>query len=215
MAPTRPLAAGVLIAVASGGLGVTTSEAWTQRQPAAPPRRLVTTTVACASDLGQGVTSRRRYCDVIIAKTGAASVEMLIPAHAGPATLSFDLHNRFTVPPAGTPAANAFVRAVAVVAVVRPMGQIIERVAVRREFRSVQDVFDRIGGGPSSASVKAVAPGHPESLKVTIPAGVASIGIVGLRLESATLAAPHQLSDAPGRPVALVSNLRIEYVAAR
>ena len=212
---TPRVAAGVVIVAASGALAVAAGGPPIQRKPEAPPRRLVSTIVTCASDLGQGVTSRRRYCDVIIAKTGAASVEMPIPAHAGSATLSFDLHNRFAVPPVGTSAADAFVRAVAVVAVVRPMGQVIERVAVRREFRTVQDVFDRIGGGPTPASVKAVAPGHPESLKVTIPAGIASIGIVGVRLESATLAVPRLTSDAPGRPVALVSNLRIEYVAAR
>jgi hypothetical protein len=186
-----------------------------QRKPAAPPRPMLTTSATCVSDLGMGVTSRRRYCDVMVAKTGAASVEMVIPTHVGAATLMFDLHNRFNVPPAGTAVGDAFQRAVALVAVVRPMGQLIDRAAVRREFRTIQDLFDRLGGGPPAAPVKAVAPGFPEPIRITIPAGVASIGIVGVRLEASTLAVPRGVADAPGRPIAMVSNLRIEYTPVR
>ena len=44
-----------------------------------------------------GVKSKRQFCDVIIATTGSGSVSVKIPPHTGPATLMFDLHNRFTV----------------------------------------------------------------------------------------------------------------------
>ena len=50
----------------------------------------------------------------------------------------------------------------------------------------------------------------PESIRVTIPAGISAIGIVGVRLEVMTraLRANH---DQPGRPIAIVSNARIQY----
>ncbi len=185
-----------------------------QQRQAPPPRRQFATEASCYSDLGQGVTSRRRYCDVMIARTGAASVSMTMPRYSGTATLMFDLHNRFTVPPAGAPPADVFTRAMALVAVVRPMGELIGRAAVRRELRSAQDLFDRIAGA-APVGVKAVAPGFPEPVRLTLPAGLPSIGIVGVRLEFATLALPHGIADAPGRPIAIVSNLRIEYVPAR
>ena len=137
---------------------------------------------------------------------------MSIPAHTGPATLTFDLHNRFTVPASGTPAGDWFMRATAQVAVVRPTGQVIERVAVRSEFRTIKDLFDRISGGAPPGGIKAVAPGRPESLRVTIPAGLNGAGIVGVRLEYSTLAQPHGAADTPGRPIAIVSNVRVEYV---
>lgn len=185
-----------------------------QGRATAKPARRMTTTAACSSDLGLGVTGRRRYCDVLVAKTGAASISMPIPAHIGAATLMFDLHNRFTVPPKGAEPADAFIRAAAIVAVVRPMGQVIGRAAVRREFRTTEDLFDRLAGGSPPTGYKAVAPGFPEAVRITIPAGVESIGIVGVRLEFATRAG-RGTADAPQRPIAIVSNLRIDYAPVR
>ena len=170
----------------------------------------VTTAATCAADLGSGVKSRRQFCDVMIASSGAASISMEIPSHTGPATLRFDLHNRFTVPAAAVPPSVAFMRHSALVAVVGPDGTAIDRAGVVREYRTVDDLFDRIGGGGRAGGVKAVAPGPAESIRVTIPAGVSSIGIVGVRLHVLTRAGDEAF-DSPGRPVAIVSNLRIEY----
>ena len=166
---------------------------------------------ACASDLGTGVKTKRRFCDVVIASTARESVAITIPAHSGAAALMFDLHNRFTVPPANADAAQSFTRHTAVVAVVKPTGEVIERAAVSREYRSVADLFDRIGGGARGSAPKIVAPGQAQAIRIEIPAGVTSVGIVGTRLEE-WRATGRGAFDNPNKPIAMVSNLRIEYV---
>lgn len=170
----------------------------------------VTTEARCAADLGAGAQTRRRFCDVVIGTVGADSVVMPIPPHDGPATLLMDVHNRFTIPGNDVAPGDAFERHTAVIAVIRPSGEVIERAAVVREFRTVQDLFDRLGGGGRQGGVKGVAPGPAEPVKVVIPAGLNAIGIVGIRLQLLSRD-DDQTYDAPGRPVAIVSNLRIEY----
>ena len=56
-----------------------------------------------------------------------------------------------------------------------------------------------------------MAPGRAESFRVTVPAGLNGAGIVGLKLEYSTLAQPNATADTPGRPIAIVSNVRVEY----
>jgi hypothetical protein len=104
----------------------------------------------------------------------------------------------------------AFTRHLAVVAVLKPTGETIEQAAVMREFRSRDDLFDTIGGGGRPGGIKAVAPSDPEAVRVTIPAGINAIGIVGVRLDITTRAGKEPF-DAPGRAIAIVSNLRIDY----
>lgn len=195
----------VLVGVLAAGLGADAQ----RRTTAKPAAKKTTTAAVCASDLGTGVKTKRRFCDVIIASSAAASVAMTIPPHTGAATLWFDLHNRFVVPAPATPPALAFMSHVAVVSVIRQTGEVIERAAVSREFRTVADLFDRITG--SAAGVpKAIGPGAPQAVRVTIPAGVNAIGIVGARLEE-WRASGRGAFDSPDRPIAIVSNLRIEY----
>jgi hypothetical protein len=172
--------------------------------------RRISDEVTCAADLGTGVKTKRHFCDVVIAASGADSVTMPLPPRAGAATLMFDLHNRFLVPIVALDPSLAFTRHLAVVAVVRPTGEPIEQAAVMREFRSAEDLFDSIGGGGRPGGVKAVAPSDPELVRVTIPAGVASVGIVGVRLEIVTRTG-RDAYQTPGRAIAIVSNLRIEY----
>jgi len=47
-------------------------------------------------------------------------------------------------------------------------------------------------------------------VNVTIPVGVTSVGIIGVRLEVLTRLGK-QVYDTPGRPVGIVSNIRVEY----
>jgi hypothetical protein len=173
----------------------------------APPR--TTTAATCAGDLGTGQKSGRSFCDVIMATTGAGSIAMTIPPHRGTADLSFDLHNRFAVPPESMDPAQAFARQVAVVAVIGPKGEIGRGVAVG-EFRTAADLFDRIVGGAGPGGLKAIGPGPATSIAMTIPAGVTSIGIIGIRLDVTTRLGL-QRYDTPGRPIAIASNLKIEY----
>lgn len=171
--------------------------------------RRTVTAATCAAELGVGAASKRRFCDVIVTSKAAESVAMTIPARTGTATLQFDLHNRFDVPAGAVDPQQAFVRQTAVVSVIRSTGELIERAAVRREYRTVTDLFDRIMAG-RSAAVRAVGPGQPEPVRVTIPAGVTGIGVVGSLLEVATLDQRNSF-DTPGRAIAIVSALRIEY----
>jgi hypothetical protein len=80
---------------------------------------------------------------------------------------------------------------------------------VQTEFRSAKDLTERIAGGAGPGGVKAVAPVGNEPITVTVPAGIDQVSLLGEVLD-ATSAAGRE-SAAPGRPVALVSNVTIEY----
>lgn len=179
--------------------------------PARAPGTRISTAVDCAASLGTGVKSRRTFCDAVIAAAPKDSVLVNIPDHAGTATLFFDLHNRFTLPEAPGAPELAFAKHAAIVRVVRGTGQEIGRAASIREFRTPADLFDQIGGGGRPGGIKAIAPGPAESVRFTIPAGVSSIGIVGLSLRVRSVAIEEEVFDTPGRPVAIVSNVRVEY----
>jgi hypothetical protein len=202
----RHLGAALLVVAMGGGLAAQRSGGSAASRPIK-----VTRVATCASDLGLGVKTKRRFCDVVIAPTGIGSVAMAIPAHTGAATLLFDLHPRIQLQYGVTDPVEAFVRNSAVVAVVRSMGDVIDRAGVVGEYRTPADLFDRVAGsGPEG--LKAVAPGKGEPIRVTIPAGITAIGIVGIRQEVVTARLPLGAAfDAPGKPVAIVSNLRIEY----
>lgn len=178
-----------------------------QRMTPPAPGTKIATTVTCAADLGLGAKTRRQFCDVVIAADAAESITMAIPPHTGGATLMFDLHNRFVVPAATVDPAQAFSRQTALVAVVGAAGATIGRGAVTREFRTTADLFDRLG---AAGAIKAVAPGPAEAIRVAIPAGVDAVGIVGVRLDQMTARAEESF-DAPGRPIALASNFRLQY----
>ena len=169
----------------------------------------------CAASLGSGVNTRRGFCDVIIASKPAESVSMTIPPHTGTARLQFDLHNRFSLPASAVPTVLAFARHESTVSVIKGTGETIGEAVVVREFRTVADLFDQIGGGTRPGCVKAVAPGPPEAVRFTIPAGVSAVGIVGASLKVLTRLNGAETFDTPGRPVAIVSNLRLDYTPAR
>lgn len=206
MSQSRPLYSTLVARTVLTILLVAGAVAWL---PAQRATRL-STEADCAAQIGVGVKSRRTFCDVVIGTKPAESVSLPIPKHAGSATLQFDLHNRFILPAVAVPGPLTFARHEAVVSVIRPTGEVLSRFAVVREFRAVNDLFDQIGGGARPGGVKAVAPGVAEPIRMTIPPGVATVGIVGVRLKVMTRAS-EELFETPGRPVAIVSNLRIEY----
>jgi hypothetical protein len=89
-----------------------------------------------------------------------------------PAALMFDLHNRFTVPPAGADPAQSFTRHTAVVAVVKPTGE-ADRAGgcqprVPHDLGSVRSNRRAARG----SAPKIVAPGQAQAIRVEIPAGV-------------------------------------------
>ena len=57
-------------------------------------------------------------------------------------------------------------------------GDLLARGAVEAEFRSANDLFDRIGGGAGPGGLKAVAPIGREQIFVTVPAGVDEVSVL-------------------------------------
>jgi hypothetical protein len=196
----------VLVSLALGGVIATTAAQ--KPTPGVPTKP--GPAVACAAELGAGLKTKRLFCDIVVAKDRTDSISITLPPHRGAATLSFDLHNRFGIPEAGTPPDRVYARHEAVVAVVAPGGALVDRLVVRGEFRGTDSLFDRIGGGSGPGGAKAIGPGPIESIKVTIPATLSAIGIVGVKLTVMTTRGT-DVFDSPGRPVAIASNFKVEY----
>ena len=197
------------VVCASAALVAAPAQRGAPRGRAAAP---AATTAKCAAELGQGVATGRRFCDVIVAAKPADSIAVTIPPHRGTAKLLFDLHNRVAARLEAGQTAQVFARNSATVAVIGPKNE-ITRAAVVSEFRTLADLFDRIAGG-AAGGVKAVGPGPASAIDVTVPAGITAIGIVGIRLEVVTRLG-RQSYDTPGRPIAIVSNIRAEYTPLR
>jgi hypothetical protein len=187
------------------------------RKPAARPAPVASKTSApettCSSRLGMGVKTTRSFCDVPAGRDPAQGVVVTLPPHTGPATLSFDLHARHTYSEELTNSGKGYARYRAVIGVLSMKADLIERAAVEAEFRSAQDLFDRIGGGAGPGGVKAVAPVGSEAIYITIPAGIDEVSLLGETLDAITPAG-HETVIMPGRPVAIVSNLLVEYKPA-
>ena len=165
--------------------------------------------VQCRESLGVGVRTKASYCFVLAGRDPAQGVLVTIPPHDGTATLIFDLHNRHTYSEEDVKAGRGFSSYTAVIGVLTMNGELLGRGAVRAEFRTVKDLFERIGGGAGPGGVKAVAPIGRENVMVTVPAGVTQVSLLGELLESQTHIGRE--SATPGRPVAIVSNVQVEY----
>jgi hypothetical protein len=187
------------------------------KKPAAKPApvapKTTTPETTCPSRLGMGVTTIRSFCDVPAGRDPAQGVLVAFPPHTGPVMLSFDLHARHTYSEELTNSGKGYARYRAVIGVLSMKGDLIDRAAVEGEFRSAKDLFDRIGGGAGPGGVKAVAPVGSEAIYITIPAGIDQVSLLGETLDSITPAG-HETVVMPGRPVAIISNLLVEYKPA-
>lgn len=178
--------------------------------PPLPPPITVAPEFTCPTPLGLGVTTKRSYCDVMSGRDPAAGILIPLPPHLGPVTLTFDLHNRQTYSEEQVKANRAYARYTAVIGALTLDNTLIRRAAVQSEFRKASDLVERIGGGAGPAGVKAVAPTGTEHVTITIPEGEEQVSLLGEKLivdrvdESATYASP-------GRPIAVISNVMIEY----
>jgi hypothetical protein len=168
--------------------------------------------MSCPAPLGVGVTTKVAYCDVLTGRDPAQGILIKLPPHVGDATLTFDLHNRHTYSEDQVKAHRAFTRYTATIGVLTLDNTLISRAVVQNEFRTAADLVDRIGGGAGPGGVKAVAPTGVESVTILIPAGEDEVSILGEKLsverqdptENATY-------TQPGRPIADVSNVMLEY----
>lgn len=184
------------------------------RKPAPPaPPKVEPAQLKCPEQLGKGVKSGASYCFVLAGREPAQGVIVAIPPHAGPATLRFTLHNRHTYSEEAIRAGRGFAKYTAVVAVLTMKGELLDRGAVQSEFRSAPDLHERISGGAGPGGVKAVAPIGHEEISIAIPAGVNEVSILGEVLDATTAAGRETAT--PGRTVAVISNVRVEFRPAK
>jgi hypothetical protein len=181
--------------------------------PASVPRITVAPDITCPTPLGTGVASKLVFCDVLSGRNPADGVLIQLPPHRGPVTLTFDLHNRHTYSDEQVKANRAFARYTATIGVLTMDNTLVKRAAVQNEFRTVADLVDRIGGGAGPGGLKAVAPTGTEHITVAIPQEEGQVSLLGEKLTVERADAPPATYTSPGRPIAIVSNVMIEYVA--
>ena len=88
--------------------------------------------------------------------------------------------------------------------------ELVSRAVVQSEFRVAADLVDRVGGGGGPGGLKAVAPTGTESVAIVIPAEAEQVSILGEKLDVIRIDGLDNFS-APGRPIAIVSNLMVSY----
>jgi hypothetical protein len=210
---------GLLIVGAVAAVAAVPASAQTRRRPApkkpaarpaAAAQKTTTPDVKCPSLIGMGVKTIRSFCDVPAGTDPQQGIVVTLPPHTGTATLSFDLHARHTYSEDLTKSGKGYSRYSAIIGVLTMKGDLLTRAGVQAEFRTADDLFDRIGGGAGPGGVKAVAPVGREQVYVTIPADVDQVAILGETLDAITPAG-HETVVLPGRPVAVVSNVLVEY----
>jgi hypothetical protein len=182
-----------------------------QQKPQAPAATsTITPEMACPTPLGPGVDTGRAFCDVMSGVDPAAGVVITLPPHRGPVTLRFDLHNRHTYSEEQVRTSRAYTRYTAVIGALALDNTLIRRAAVQSEFRGPSDLVDRVSGGAGPGGVKAVAPSGTESVVIVIPERESAVSLLGERLtiERSDGSATY---TAPGRPIAVVSNVTIEF----
>jgi hypothetical protein len=182
-------------------------------RPATPPPPVLQKAapeMVCPTPLGTGVRTNQSFCDVMTGRDLAAGILIKLPPHRGPVILTFDLHNRHTYSEEQVKAGRAFARYTATIGVLTMDNTLISRAVVQNEFRTAADLVDRVGGGAGPGGVKAVAPTGVESISIAIPDTEDEVSILGekLMVERAEGTATY---TQPGRPIADISNVMIEY----
>ncbi len=180
------------------------------KPPAPAPLTRVPATLVCPSELGDGVATRRRFCDVLTGLDPRAGIVITVPPHRGPVTLSFELHNRHTYSADLVKRKIAYRRYTATIGVLLMDGTLIDRAVVESEFRTEKDLYDRVSGGAGPGGVKAVAPTGAEFMQFTLPEGTVEVAVLGEKLTEVRPDGTDQFT-APGRPVATISNVMLEY----
>ena len=209
MRSVLPVLLAVLLAV-SADAAAQTRRRPARRPPPPPPPIKVAPEMRCPTPLGVGVVSKREYCDVMSGRDPATGILIPLPPHSGPVTLTFDLHNRHMYSEEQAKANRASARYTAVIGALTADNTLISRAAVQSEFRKVSDLVERIGGGAGPSGVKAVAPTGTESITITVPEEESEVSLLGEKL---VVDRPDGSSTyvSPGRPVAVISNVMIEY----
>lgn len=180
-----------------------------RKPPPAPARKVEQAQVTCPESLGTGVKTKSNYCFVLVGRDPAEGVLVKIPPHTGEATLLFNLHNRHTYSESEVKAGKGFATYTAIIGALTMKGELLGRGAVTSEFRTASDLYDRISGGAGPGGVKAVAPLGCEPISIPVPQTVDQVSLLGEILDGMTSAGREVAT--PGRPVAIISDVRIEY----
>jgi hypothetical protein len=220
----RALSIGLAIVVACAAVHASAQTRTTPKAPARPPARRAapkppplpplqteTATITCPNPLGNGVKTGRMFCDVLTGREPADGILVDIPPHVGPVTLTFDLHNRHMYSEELIKSNRAYRRYTASIGVLTMDNTLVSRAVVQSEFRSASDLVDRIGGGAGPGGVKAVAPTGSEPIVIEIPAEAQErVSILGEKLSVERLDGVEKF-ELPGQPVAIISNVMLEY----
>ncbi|MGE5361733.1 MAG: hypothetical protein ACM3NQ_22170, partial [Bacteroidales bacterium] len=169
--------------------------------------------VICPAILGTGVKTAREFCDVQVGRDPHEGIIISLPRHKGPLVLTFDLHNRETYSEQLVREKRAFMRHTATIGVLTLDGGLVTRAVVDTEFRTANDLFDRVGGGAGPAGLKAVAPIGDEPIRVEIPEDVDAVAVLGEKLLAVGADGAETIA-APGRPIAVISNVVVDYKPA-
>ena len=185
-----------------------------KKRPAAKPiLRTDAPVIECPNVLGDGIRSGQRYCDIVTGTDVKKGATIRLPPHRGVALVSFDLHNRQMYSAELERSGRAYTRALATIVAAGPDGTILQRNAVLSEFRTAADLVERIAGGAGPGGVKAVAPVGTEKVVIEVPESYDAVALVGETL-SITRVDGNETVQAPGRPIAVVSNAQIQYQPA-
>ena len=183
------------------------------KAPEPPAPKIELAMVNCPQVLGTGTLTQRTYCEVPIGNDAAAGIIVSFPPHVGDVRLMFDLHNRHTYSAELVKAKKAYSRFTARIGVMSMNTDLLTRAIISSEFSTEADLFDRISGGGGPGGLKAVAPTGIEAIELVIPEMHQAVSILGERL-SVVRTDDVDTFTAAGRPVALISNVRVEYVPA-
>jgi len=168
------------------------------RKPAPKPLPPITepAMINCPVALGEGARDGVTYCDVQVGRDPSGGIVIPFPPHQGPVTLSFNLHNRHTYSEEQIKSNRAYHRYTATIGVLALDNTLLSRFYVQNEFRTPADLVDRIRGGSGPGGLKAVAPTGTEPIVIVVTEDDAKDGVT------------------PGRPIAVISNVMLEYSPA-
>jgi hypothetical protein len=202
-------------------LSLIASVAWAQARRTTPrattppptPPALTTIDAApnCPSPLGTGAQTRRIYCDVMTGRDQSEGIIIQLPPHSGPVTLSFNLHNRHLYSEELVRTGKAYRRYTATIGVLTSDNTLLSRFVVQNEFRTAADLIERISAETGPGLVKAVAPTGLETITLMIPQEEQTVSILGEKLTVVRPDAPPDNFTSPGRPIAIISHVTLEY----
>jgi hypothetical protein len=177
---------------------------------ATSPPLLEPARVDCQNVLGTGVSTGRSFCDVLAGRDPLGGAVIRIPAHKGPARVTFDLHNRQMYSAELERTSRAYTQATATIGILTMDNTLIDRAVIQTEFRTARDLFDRVAAGPGASGFKAVAPVGVQPVAVELGEGVTAVSVLGEKLNLVRVDGKETITT-DGRPVAVISDVKVEY----